>query len=99
MVEFGEMFSGLATPALRFQIVKTATAIIETETIIGIARLEIKPTKAAPRAEPIKVSKTSGDNFLKSIALCFKKGSVAPIDINVKPNIFVATATFGSTPN
>jgi len=84
---------------LRFIKVKMQTTIIETETIIGIVLSEMKPTSNAPIAEPATVNKISGETFLLSIAPCFKKGIVAPIAINVKPNILVATATFGSMPN
>ena len=94
-----EIVSVLATPAFGFSKVKIVTIIIETETIIGIVLSEIKLTKPAPIAEPIKVKIISGETFRLSIAPCFKKGIVAPIAINVKPNIFVATAVFGSMPN
>ena len=87
------------TPASRLTSVKIVTAIIETETIIGIVLSEIKPTSAAPIDEPMRVNKISGEIRFVSIAPRRRKGIVAPTDINVKPNIFVATATRGSTPN
>jgi hypothetical protein len=56
-------------------------------------------TKSAPRAELIMVSTLSRGRRVQSMVLLPKKGSVPPTLMKVRANMFVATATRGSTPN
>ncbi len=80
-------------------IEKPARAIIDMETIDGIAFDGTMSTSNAPKSEPASVRTISSGKRRRSIAFLPIKGKVPPTLMKVKASILVARAVRGSMPN